>query len=68
MHSSGPLDLKIRLGYEPANVAQLSIRIEDAGGGKYVVLNAFEWSFDNIEEAEETFEAIRKMLKTVSRE
>jgi hypothetical protein len=43
--------------------ATLTVKICDAGAGPYVVVSAREWSFDDLADAEQTFELIREAIR-----
>lgn len=58
MHSAGPEDIT-KADDEPT----FEVRITDAGGGEYVVLNVFEWAIDSTEEVDALAEVIKARLK-----
>jgi hypothetical protein len=51
------------LGKSCDEAATLTIKLCDAGAGPYVVICAREWSFDDLADAEQTFELIREAIK-----
>lgn len=59
MHSAGPEDLA-----KMDDLPMFEARITDAAGGEYVVINVFEWAFDNEAEVREMADRIIEMIKT----
>lgn len=59
MHCCGPDD---GMGMSLARDSDLTIRIEDGGGGEYVVLNAFEWVFESDADIDELAGHLKQML------
>jgi hypothetical protein len=57
MHDMGP-------GKSCDEAATLTIKLCDSGAGPYVVVSARKWSFDDLEDAEQTFELIRQVVRS----
>lgn len=65
MHCCGPED---GTPVSESPDSSLSIRIEDGGGGEFVVLNAYEWSFDGEADIDALAAHIKEMLATCEAE
>lgn len=50
----------------PEDVGSLVMRYEDGGGGEYVVLSAYEWSFDDEAEVDDLAERIKAMIRAAA--
>ena len=57
MHSAGPEDMR-----KSDDQPTFEIRVTDAGGGEYVVLNVFEWAIDSAKEVDALAEVIKARL------